>query len=1275
MKGAALPVSSADDWEALETRTATRSRGERPEQASSILPVWLSFFFFGVVNNFAYVVFLSAAEAMVERHAGAVLFADVVPGLLLKTSVGWWLHRVRYAVRVYGVSVGNFAAFVVAAAMASVASTTLSVAAMLAAVACVSLMGALGEATFLALTARYGQPALAAWSSGTGFAGIAGAGLYALLTNVLGVRPSRTLMLLAPVPLLMGVTYAAARLPADAPAASEGLRSDADAPNTQRKWSMVYRLIPRYLAPLLVVYWAEYTINQGLLPTTDVNDWIQPSATRDAGAPIRHARYAMLQLSASTMGIDAAAVQQCGGADGAVHAAARPTHFVAVSYAGGGGGGVLRGSAGRCHVRQHLCGHPGGGAAAAPRVDTGRVFGGRCDGYRCGQRRVLVGGVCICAGGGNTAWPSIKKAAAPKDHAHTALAFLASDFHRPSRFRPVPERGIGRGARHRRRGSAAEKCTSSRHTGLQRCSLGVRRRRYGSRFVAAGLVWRGWRKSPGEERVHRSVTCSFFPSSIRVSRATSVATNRPARRLRGDVEHCRPECSGIATTTTTTESQEQWEHFTSAPCMTEQVWSHSPASPSDAHHTPVDEHCATAQAGCLAPPLRHAMRPRWSEPAERFFIAFMETVQQRRCRDAPDTALYQLAQAWCWGAVKSLPHNADAMRLDLTAEQVPLADPYLWRALGECLYAVGQRDAASVAYVVEVDVSGQQLSNQDATWLLWSLHALPARWPRALRLAYTGITAFGALEGASATDDIPEPPSVSRTHRGVHALVLDGCPLRSLGRAAPAHLFATVRVLHLANTAVQSMWTLADDLEHLGMPVQHLWLVPASAERQAPPMWPNARTVGTNAEPDVQQLIRRHRRGHLDTSLNGGADPRWNGPSTVERHGPSRDTSAAIVDNMLPLSHDTVGESLITAWSLLESYARRAPSPLLQEPLLDVFLAGRVRTLQTVDGRRLSHGHRVLHALCCERHAHDCSERMLQQHRVAETLSARETGAFGCIGPAAPLTWAHAFEAARVRQASTQPAAVLVFPAAGRARQFEYHPPSSAVWRWAPWMARWCAHPAPLPRQAHQRGQVCAHAARRVGHLLFGWRGGAVGFATAATGVSGADGARQCDVVLLGRRPPAAGVRRGQSGGAVGDGIGSAPARVDRSQRPRNGQLHPLLLPRRQRRRVHYFRVVRGEQGASVPGDERQAAGGGGDGPGARSHAHRPAADPVVERGRRLCAPAATRVRSEFATESASAIQLLRRPRLLSSECVQRGGGGGPDATAAVVVEDSGKSG
>ncbi|KAK4537244.1 hypothetical protein CDCA_CDCA11G3269 [Cyanidium caldarium] len=418
----------------------------------------------------------------------------------------------------------------------------------------------------------------------------------------------------------------------------------------------------------------------------------------------------------------------------------------------------------------------------------------------------------------------------------------------------------------------------------------------------------------------------------------------------------------------------------------------------------------------------------------------METVQQRRCRDAPDTTLYQLAQAWCWGAVKSLPHNADAMRLDLTAEQVPLADPYLWRALGECLYAVGQRDAASVAYVVEVDVSGQQLSNQDATWLLWSLHALPARWPRALRLAYTGITAFGALEGASATDDIPEPPSVSRTHRGVHALVLDGCPLRSLGRAAPAHLFATVRVLHLANTAVQSMWTLADDLEHLGMPVQHLWLVPASAERQAPPMWPNARTVGTNAEPDVQQLIRRHRRGHLDTSLNGGADPRWNGPSTAERHGPSRDTSAAIVDNMLPLSHDTVGESLITAWSLLESYARRAPSPLLQEPLLDVFLAGRVRTLQTVDGRRLSHGHRVLHALCCERHAHDCSERMLQQHRVAETLSARETGAFGCIGPAAPLTWAHAFEAARVRQASTQPAAVLVFPAAGRARQFEYHP-------------------------------------------------------------------------------------------------------------------------------------------------------------------------------------------------------------------------------------------
>ena len=413
-------------------------------------------------------------------------------------------------------------------------------------------------------------------------------------------------------------------------------------------------------------------------------------------------------------------------------------------------------------------------------------------------------------------------------------------------------------------------------------------------------------------------------------------------------------------------------------------------------------------------------------------MALMETVQQRRCSDAPDTVLHQLAQALCWGAMKQLAPDADAVRLDLTAEQVPLADPYLWRALGECLHAVGQRDAASVAYLVEVDVSGQQLSDQDATWLLWSVHALPARWPRTLRLARTGITAFGALERAPAPDDIPEPPSASRAHRGVHALVLDGCPLRSLGRVAPPYLFATVRVLHLANTAMQSMWTLADDLEHLGMPVQHLWLAPASAGCQAPPIWPSARTEGTDAEPDVQRLIQRYRRGHLDTSLNGGADQRWNGPSTAERHRSSR--------NMLPLSHDTVGESLITAWSFLESCARQAPSPLLQEPLLDVFLAGRVRTLQTVDGRRLTHGHRVLHALCCERHAHGCSERMLQQHRVVETLRAREAGAVGCIGPAAPLAWAHTFEAARVRQASTQPAAALVFPAAGRARQFEYHP-------------------------------------------------------------------------------------------------------------------------------------------------------------------------------------------------------------------------------------------
>ncbi|KAF6000550.1 G1/S-specific cyclin cln3 [Cyanidiococcus yangmingshanensis] len=164
------------------------------------------FFIFGLVNNFAYVVFLSAAEDVLERHAGAVLFADVVPGLLLKASLGLWFQRAAYSRLVSIVSLVGTIAFLLASLCAEKPSA-LGRFVLLAAIAFISVAGALGEATFLALTALYGEETLAAWSSGTGFAGVVGASSYAVLVTVLGLRPRMALSCLACTPLILAAAY------------------------------------------------------------------------------------------------------------------------------------------------------------------------------------------------------------------------------------------------------------------------------------------------------------------------------------------------------------------------------------------------------------------------------------------------------------------------------------------------------------------------------------------------------------------------------------------------------------------------------------------------------------------------------------------------------------------------------------------------------------------------------------------------------------------------------------------------------------------------------------------------------------------------------------------------------------------------------------------------------------------------------------------------------------------------------------------------------------
>ncbi|KAL2766294.1 battenin isoform c, partial [Daubentonia madagascariensis] len=142
-----------------------------------------------------------------------------------------------------------------------------------------SISSGLGEVTFLSLTAFYPRAVISWWSSGTGGAGLLGALSYLGLTQA-GLSPRHTLLSMLGIPVLLLASYfflltspepqdpggeeeaeTAARQPLIGtpelkPGSSSGL-------SLQERWT-VFKGLLRYIIPLVLVYFAEYFINQGL---------------------------------------------------------------------------------------------------------------------------------------------------------------------------------------------------------------------------------------------------------------------------------------------------------------------------------------------------------------------------------------------------------------------------------------------------------------------------------------------------------------------------------------------------------------------------------------------------------------------------------------------------------------------------------------------------------------------------------------------------------------------------------------------------------------------------------------------------------------------------------------------------------------------------------------------------------------------------------------------------------------------------------------------------
>ncbi|GFO30161.1 Battenin [Plakobranchus ocellatus] len=284
----------------LNARTSElEPRFKNPQEKRAMQRNLASFWIFGLTNNFAYVVMLSAAHDILDQEqgseipansttnsstegppvtsnssylecntisTGAILLADILPSLTVKLTFPIFLQKIPYPVKISLVSVFGLSSFILVAFAQKVWLSILGV-------VLTSIGSGLGEITFLSLTTFYHRNMVSVWSSGTGGAGILGALAYAGLTSV-GLSARNSLLIMICIPVLMMVTYIFILTTPVSP--TKKADDDDDVAllleeSRQKRMNLTFKekmhLIPgllKYMIPLTLVYFAEYFINQGL---------------------------------------------------------------------------------------------------------------------------------------------------------------------------------------------------------------------------------------------------------------------------------------------------------------------------------------------------------------------------------------------------------------------------------------------------------------------------------------------------------------------------------------------------------------------------------------------------------------------------------------------------------------------------------------------------------------------------------------------------------------------------------------------------------------------------------------------------------------------------------------------------------------------------------------------------------------------------------------------------------------------------------------------------
>lgn len=153
-------------------------------------------------------IILSAAVDLVGPSVpkGVVLLADVVPSLCMKLTAPYYIDAVPYHVRIFLlVALSACGMLLIALSPANTEPGTIVM--KLGGAAVASISSGLGELSFLGLTHFYGHFALASWGSGTGGAGLVGAGAYVVATTTIGLSVRTSLVAFACLPVVMVVAF------------------------------------------------------------------------------------------------------------------------------------------------------------------------------------------------------------------------------------------------------------------------------------------------------------------------------------------------------------------------------------------------------------------------------------------------------------------------------------------------------------------------------------------------------------------------------------------------------------------------------------------------------------------------------------------------------------------------------------------------------------------------------------------------------------------------------------------------------------------------------------------------------------------------------------------------------------------------------------------------------------------------------------------------------------------------------------------------------------